>query len=228
MNTSTPSLSRRAVVEFFGTFLLIVFATGVIISGSVSYLGISLAPALIVFVLILTVGYISGAHFNPAVSLAFLMMKKLSTRDFVVYVIAQLAGSALGALSLVGIFSKSKTDAVHSGVNSLSPTSTFFTGFLVEVGITLLFVFVILMATQMPNNSPQWAPFAIAITIFSLLMTFIPVTGACFNPARWFGPALISGHWENGALYIFAPMIGGVLSVFAFRYLSSGAGRNPA
>ena len=229
MNTEVPTLARKAIAELLGTFVLVCFATGVMISGVVPFMGLALSPALAVFILILTLGYISGAHFNPAVSLAFLLLKQMNLKEFITYVLAQLAGSAIAALSMFVIFSKAKSNVVHSGVNQLAHGTSFLTGFFLELGMTIVFILVVLLASQVRANEPkQLAPFSISIAVFGLLLTFGPLTGACFNPARWFGPALASGFWNNGAIYIFAPMIGSVLGVFTFRYLSSGAGRNPA
>ena len=106
MNTEVPTLARKAIAELLGTFVLVCFATGVIISGVVPFMGLALSPALAVFILILTLGYISGAHFNPAVSLAFLLLKQMNLKEFITYVLAQLAGSAIAALSMFVIFLK--------------------------------------------------------------------------------------------------------------------------
>lgn len=223
------SLLKRSIVEFFGTFFLVSIATGAIIHGQVPLIGIAIAPALAVLVMIPTIGSITGAHYNPAVSFSFFLLKKMNAKEFISYVSAQLSGSALAALALCAVYTKSAASAVQHGVNSLSPSTSYLSGFIIEMVITLIFVLLLLMATQVSSNIPtQWAPVSISITIFALLLAFIPATGACFNPARWFGPALIGGNWINATLYIFAPLLGGALAVPAFRYLSAGEGGKPA
>ncbi len=223
------TLLKRSIVELLGTFFLIFAATGVIINKSFDLLGIALAPGIVVTILIITSGHISGIHLNPAVSFAFLLAKKMTVQEFLVYCVAQFAGATAAALTLRAAFTQSVASQVRNGVNTLAPSVTFVQGFLIESVLTIILVLVIFsIAVDKENPRASWAPLAVGLTIVVNIMAMGPITGACFNPVRWFGPALAGGYWENASLYLLAPMVGAALGVAFFRYLSSGAGDKPA
>lgn len=212
---------KRLAVEFIGTYLLVIAATGVIISQSVPFMGIAAAPAIAVMIMILAVGHFSDVHLNPAVSFGFLVIKKISPKTFFAYVGWQLLGGALAGLTLSTVFTQKLASQVHNGVNELSPNATYLTGFIIEVILTAILVIVILQMTQdKANSNSQSAPIAIALTIFILILVAGPIQGACFNPARWFGPALAGGYWINWSIYAVAPMIGGALGALAHRAMA--------
>jgi MIP family channel proteins len=229
----SPSLAQKALVEAFGTFLLLVSATGVIINGSFDLLGIALAPGIIVAILIIAAGHISGIHLNPAVSFSFLIARKMSAQEFLVYVVSQFIGAAAGSFTLRAIFTEPIAAKVHNGVNSLAPNISYIAGFLIEAGMTLLLVLVI-FAVSFDSKNPRTllAPFAIGLTIAINIAVMGNITGAAFNPVRWFGPAIAGGYWHNASLYLMAPLVGALIAVPLFNYLfsvtlSSGAGRKP-
>jgi aquaporin TIP len=228
-----PTLARRAAVETLGTFFLLFGATGVIINNSFDLLGIALAPGIVVALLIISAGHISGIHLNPAVSFAFLITKKMSVKEFLVYCASQFIGAALGSFALRAIFTRSAAANVRNGVNALAPNISYFTGFLIEAGLTLILVLVIFAVSfDSRNTRTSLAPLAIGLTIVINIATMGNVTGAAFNPVRWFGPALAGGYWTNASLYLLAPFVGAGAAVGVFRYLlsvplSSGAGRKP-
>lgn len=212
---------KKLAVEFFGTYLLVISATGVIISQSVPFIGIAASPALAVMVMILALGYFSDVHLNPAVSLAFLILKKISPSTFVAYVGWQLAGGALGAFTLKAIFTQKVAAQVKNGIPAMSPQATYLTGFALELIMTAILVLVILLMTQdKANKNSASAPIAIALTIFVLILITGPIEGTGINPARWFGPALAGGYWDNWTIYAIAPMLGGALGVYGFRALA--------
>jgi MIP family channel proteins len=212
---------KKIAVEFFGTYLLVISATGVIISQSVPFIGIAASPALAVMVMILALGYFSDVHLNPAVSLAFLLLKKITPRTFVAYVGWQLAGAALGALTLKAIFTQKVTAEVKNGIPAMSSQTTYVTGFILELVMTAILVLVILLMTQdKANKNSASAPIAIALTIFVLILITGPIEGTGINPARWFGPALAGGYWDYWTIYTIAPMLGGALGALSFRALA--------
>ena len=212
---------KNLVVEFFGTYLLVIAATGVIISQEVPFIGIAASPALAVMIMILALGHFSDVHLNPAVSLAFLILKKMSPKTFVAYVGWQLVGGACGAFTLQAIYTQKVAAEVKNGIPALSPKATYLTGFALELVMTAILVLVILLMTQdKANKNATSAPIAIALTIFVLILITGPIEGTGINPARWFGPAIAGGYWENWTIYVIAPLLGGALGAFSFRALA--------
>ncbi len=212
---------KKLAVEFFGTYLLVIAATGVIISQEVSFIGIAASPAIAVMIMILALGHFSDVHLNPAVSLAFLILKKISLKTFMAYVGWQFVGGAFGALTLQAIYTQKVAAEVKNGIPALSPKATYLTGFVLELVMTAILVLVILLMTQdKANKNAALAPLAIALTIFVLILITGPIEGTGINPARWFGPALAGGYWENWTIYTIAPLLGGTLGAFGFRALA--------
>jgi len=212
---------KKLAVEFFGTYLLVVAATGVIISQDVPFIGIAASPALAVMIMILALGHFSDVHLNPAVSLAFLILKKISLKTFAAYVGWQLVGGAFGALTLQAIYTQKVAAQVKNGIPAMSPHAAYLTGFALELVMTAILVLVILLMTQdKANKNSASAPIAIALTIFVLILITGPIEGTGINPARWFGPALAGGYWDNWAIYTIAPLIGGALGAYGFRALA--------
>ena len=212
---------KKLAVEFFGTYLLVIAATGVIISQDVTFIGIAASPAIAVMIMILALGHFSDVHLNPAVSLAFLVLKKISVKTFVAYVGWQLVGAAFGALTLKAIYTQKVAAQVQNGVPAISPQATYLTGFVLELAMTAILVLVILLTTQdKANKNSASAPVAIALTIFVLILITGPIEGTGINPARWFGPALAGGYWNNWTIYTIAPLLGGALGAYGFRALA--------
>ena len=212
---------KKLAVEFFGTYLLVIAATGVIISQDVPFIGIAASPAVAVMIMILVLGHFSDVHLNPAVSLAFLILKKISLKTFMAYVGWQLVGGAFGALTLQAIYTQKVAAQVKNGVPAMSPQATYVTGFALELVMTAILVLVILLMTQdKANKNSASAPIAIALTIFVLILITGPIEGTGINPARWFGPALAGGYWDYWTIYVIAPLLGGTLGAFSFRALA--------
>jgi MIP family channel proteins len=212
---------KKLAVEFFGTYLLVIAATGVIISQEVSFIGIAASPAIAVMIMILALGHFSDVHLNPAVSLAFLILKKISLKTFMAYVGWQFVGGAFGALTLQAIYTQKVAAEVKNGIPALSPKATYLTGFVLELVMTAILVLVILLMTQdKANKNAALAPLTIALTLFVLILITGPIEGTGINPARWFGPALAGGYWENWTIYTIAPLLGGALGAFGFRALA--------
>jgi MIP family channel proteins len=212
---------KKLAVEFFGTYLLVIAATGVIISQDVPFIGIAASPAVAVMIMILALGHFSDVHLNPAVSLAFLLLKKISSKTFMAYVGWQLVGGAFGALTLRAIYTQKVAAEVKNGVPAMSSQATYLTGFILELVMTAILVLVILLTTQdKANKNAASAPIAIALTIFVLILITGPIEGTGINPARWFGPAIAGGYWDNWTIYVIAPLLGGALGAFSFRALA--------
>jgi aquaporin-4 len=194
---------KKYLAEFIGTFALILVGAGAVAQNQ-PLICVALAHGLTVATMIYALGHISGIHINPAVTVSMLVTKKIDIKDGVGYIISQLLGAALAALMLKFIFAFGKTNLGLPALNV--PLGI---GFLCEAVGTFLFFTVIFGAAVDGRTAGNMAGLAIGLSLASLIMIFGPLTGASFNPARSFGPALISQHWENFWVYVLAPIVGG-------------------
>lgn len=212
---------RNYFAEFIGTFVLVFVGTSVVTVGNptaspLGTLGIALAFGLAVTVMAYAVGGVSGGHFNPAVTLAMVINRRLNAREGLFYVISQFIG-AIVASGVLSIFVRALKLPVHQLGQTDFPKIGAGTAFLVEVLVTFLFVFVIVMVTSQRFGNAQLAPLAIGLTLALMIIATINLTGASLNPARSFGPAIIAGgsalshYW----LYLIAPLVGGAIASFA-------------
>lgn len=203
---------NKYLAEFLGTFIL-VFGGSLAILGTLATEGpvlvtIALGFGLALLAGIWAVGHVSGAHFNPAVTLAMLLDGRTSFSDAIGYWIGQFAGA--GVASLV-VWSASNRLAVASTVTGYEKFST---GILVEVALTAIFVWVILAVTKRGGNN---APLAIALTLVGVHIIGIPFSGASVNPARSFGPAVVSGEIDQLWVYLVFPLVGSLLAFGLYR-----------
>ena len=195
-----------------GTFALVFAGTGAIIvndvsGGAVTHVGIALTFGLVVMVMIYSVGNVSGAHFNPAVTCAFGLAKRLPGSKVPPYVAAQLAGALLASALLWSMFPQ------HETLGSTLPAGSLLQSFIFEVVLTLLLMYVILNVSTGSMEKGVMAGVAIGGTVAFEAMFAGPITGASMNPARSIAPALFSGQLEVLWLYIAAPMLGAALAV---------------
>ena len=222
------------IAELVGTlFLVFVICTVVSLylsTGAASQTGsdfavIGLVHAFVLFLLIIAFGQVSGGHFNPVVTLAAATMKRIDPVDAVVYILAQLSGAVLGAL-LVKAILLDEGRATDYGAATISPLIAGpFAASVVEGLGTFLLVLSICAVAMNPRARQEWAPFAIGTTLGFAVMIFGPLTGGSFNPARWFGPALI-GDAFNGFSdswpYVIGPIVGSLLAVAVYRFVIAG------
>jgi MIP family channel proteins len=216
------------IAELVGTFFL-VFVIGTVVSlylaaGGQAQFGsdfavIGLVEGLVLFLILMTFSGVSGGHFNPAVTTAAALMKRISPIDAVVYVLAQLSGAVLGALLVKGLL-KDEGLAANYGAPDVSPLlSGDFAGMVVEGLGALMLVLAVVAVAMNPRARQAWAPLTIGLTFAFLVMVFGPLTGGSFNPARWFGPALISEEWGGVWPYIVGPLLGAVLAVALYKFV---------
>jgi len=212
---------KKYLAEFIGTCVLVLFACGVAgqtcapASEGSGYLITALAFGLVIVAMAYSIGNVSGCHINPAVSIAMLISRKMSVKDFCGYVIAQFLGGITGALILNAIVH----DTTKLGTNALYNGSAA-TSFLIEVILTFVFVIAILGVTSRSGNS-NVAGLVIggALVLFHLLG--ISFTGTSVNPARSFGPALIAGQMDGIWVFLLAPLVGGALAAVVYMFLDS-------
>ncbi|WP_436651731.1 MIP/aquaporin family protein [Latilactobacillus sakei] len=213
---------RRYAAEFIGTFMLVFLGTGAVVIAKADTLTIGLAFGLTVTVMAYAFSGVSGGHFNPAVSIAMMINKRLEAKDGVFYIVAQFLGAivASGLLSvLINALDLSRTGFGQTDFPKIGAG----VAFLVEVIVTFSFILVILMTTSDRFGNSQMAPLAIGITLSLLIIVALNLTGGSLNPARSFGPAIFAGgsalahYW----VYLAAPIVGAILAAFTGRLLGS-------
>ena len=184
-------MSKKLLSEFLGTFSLLFLGAGAIVSGKADLQGVAFAHGLAIFVMVSAFAGISGAHFNPAVSAAMLVTKRINLQEFFYYLLSQLSGAALASLILKYIYGTNNGYGLPSVV---SPTSTSAAA-LAEILGTSLLVFVIFgVAVDKRSVAASLPGLPIGLTISAIIFSVGPITGAALNPARWFGPALEIGR----------------------------------
>ena len=217
--SDTPSLARRATAEGLGTFALVFAGCGAIITntervGALGVVGVSLVFGLVILAAIAAFGHLSGAHFNPAVTSSFFLTRHLPGRDAVTYVGAQVAGATSAALLLWLVW---PSKPAHLGATV--PTIAVGRAVLVEGVMTAMLMAVILSVATDTRAAGAPAAIAIGATIALDALFGGPLTGASMNPARSFGPALVSWHWTDFWVYLVGPLIGAPLGAFAYQFV---------
>jgi aquaporin NIP len=214
-----PNLPRRALMEGIGSFALVTAGCGAIVTntthpGSLGGVGISLVFGLVIMVMIYAGGHLSGAHYNPSVTLAFALARHFPLRDALAYVAAQLAGASAAALLLLAAW---PSKPAHLGATLPSVGNG--TALLYEVVLTALLMFVITAVATDTRAVGAAAAIAIGGTVGLDALFGGPITGASMNPARSFGPALASGTWSGFWVYLAGPLIGAAIGVFAYGFV---------
>jgi len=188
---------------------------------TMSVLFISLAHGGAIALMIYTFGHISGAHINPAVTIPMIITRRIGISDGIGYIVSQLIGAVAAAATLKVILpdlGEKVHFATQGGPSDLINKSVS-SGFAIEAILTFFLVLVIFMTAVHKKASPGWHGFTIGGMIFLIHLVGVPLTGASVNPARTFGPALISGFWEFHWLYWAAPILGGIIAGVLMNYI---------
>ena len=217
--TNGVSLWRRAAAEGLAAFALVFAGCGAIVAddryeGALGAVGVSIVFGLIIMVMIYATGHLSGAHINPAVTIAFTLTRHFATRDAVAYIVAQLLGAVAGALTLLAVWTD-KPAALGATVPSVGAGSAF----VYELILTAFLMFVIIAVATDTRAVGAAAAIAIGGTVGLDALFGGPVTGASMNPARSFGPALVAGEWTDFWLYVAGPVVGAALGAFAYQVI---------
>jgi aquaporin NIP len=212
-----PNLARRALLEAIGTFALVIAGCGAIITntthaGSIGGVGVSLTFGLVIMVMIYAGGHLSGAHYNPSVTIAFTLARHFPVRDALAYIAAQLVGATVAALLLLAAWT---SKPAHLGATL--PTVSNATALGYEIVLTAFLMFVITAVATDTRAVGAAAAIAIGGTVGLDALFGGPITGASMNPARSFGPALASGTWSSFWIYVVGPVIGATIGVFAYQ-----------
>lgn len=218
----TPSLARRATTEVFGTFALVFFGCGVIAMDAFpgarsGVMGVALVHALVLSVAVSAGMMISGAQFNPAVTLGLLAVRRIGIVDAGVYIASQLAGALLAVVTLKSLVPATAGRLVAWGTPLLNSQVTLGQGIMLEALLTF-FLMSAVMGTVVATNAPRIGGFGVGLTLFFAIMVGGPLTGAAMNPARAFGPAVITGTYSGHAVYWIGPIVGAVLAAMLWHH----------
>lgn len=218
---------RRGVAELVGTFALIFVGMGsIVFVQSSGLIGVAFAHGLTIAIMASAVGHISGGHFNPAVTLAFVVTRRIAPLLAVVYWLAQLAGGVLGALALRGLFPSEAN--LDQGVPVVNETISVGAGLGLEALLTFFLVWVIFATAVDPGGAfKSIAGLAIGLTITIDILAAGPLTGAAMNPARALGPELVQSIWDDFWIYLVGPAVGAAVAALAYDWLYLRADRPP-
>jgi len=215
-----PNMVKRSIAEVIGTFALVFCGTGAIVidkqtGGAVSHTGVAITFGLIVMAMIYGLGEISGAHLNPAVSIAFSLAGRLPAKALIPYIASQIAGAVLASILLHVLFPE------NSFLGVTIPAGSSLQSFVLEMILTFILMLVIMGVATGPKEQGLFAGIAIGGVVLSEAMFAGPICGASMNPARSLAPALISGHIEYLWVYLIAPVAGAALAIPIWIYLNA-------
>lgn len=219
---SASECRREAIAEGIGTFILVFAGTGAVMvnsisQGSVTHVGISFVFGSVVAALIYSLGHLSGAHFNPAVTLGFWTSGFFPKRRVLPYIAAQ----SLGAIAASTLLLLSLGRVANLGA-TLPLNGNWFQSLVLETVLTFILMFVIL-GSGLDRRAPiGFAGLAIGLTVGLEAAFMGPITGASMNPVRSLGPAFVAGIWQHQWVYWVAPIFGAQLAVLVYRQLSNG------
>lgn len=210
---------RKYVAEIIGTFALVFCGTGAIIidqetNGGVTHVGIAITFGFIVMSMIYALGNISGAHLNPAVSIAFAIAKRFPGKELLPYITSQLVGALLASLVLKLLFPGNEK------LGATIPAGSDMQSFALEVLLTFFLMLVIINVATGSKEQGMFAGLAIGSVVLLEAMFAGPISGASMNPARSLAPAIISGHIKQIWIYLTAPVAGAILAIPLWKYLS--------
>jgi aquaporin Z len=207
---------KRACAELLGTFALVFAGTGAIVvnqvsGGAITHVGIALTFGLVVLAMIYTLGDVSGAHFNPAVTLGFWAARRLPGRDVLVYIPSQVLGALAASGLLRWLFPE------NAQLGATQPAGSELQSFILETVLTFLLMLTILNVSTGAKEKGITAGIAVGAVIVLEAMFAGPICGASMNPARSLAPALVTGRLAHLWIYLIAPPLGAVLAIFACR-----------
>ena len=215
------------IAELLGTMLLVFFVTSVVVlyvaSGQNATFGsdfavVGLTHAFVLFTLIASIGVASGGHFNPAVTAAFIALRRMDVVDGLVYMLAQLSGGVLGALLTKAFLLDEGRSSDYGALQVSDLLAGNFQGALVEGIGTFVLVLTVLTLALNPEVR-KWAPLSIGASLGFLVMVLGPLTGGGFNPARWFGPALVGNEFASVWPFVVGPLVGALLAAAVYRFI---------
>ena len=218
-----PDLGRRALAEGFAAFALVFAGCGAIVAnaaygGALGAVGIALAFGLVIMVMVYATGHLSGAHINPAVTLAFTLTRHFPPREAAAYIVAQCAGAVAAALALLAIW-----PAQPAQLGATIPTVGVGSALIYEALLSAFLMFVIMAVATDTRAVGAAAAIAIGGTIGLDALFGGPVTGASMNPARSLAPALAAWEWRDLWVYLAGPIAGAAVGGLAYQVVRGGS-----
>lgn len=211
-------MKRQLTAEFIGTYFLVFAGTGAIVvnelTGALSHLGVCLTFGFIVTALVYSFGHISGAHFNPAVTVGMLVLKKIDGVSAIKYILVQTLAAILASMTVRFLFGN------VANLGATLPSGSAGQSFVLEFMITFLLCTVIYFAAVHSKAETSFAPIAVGATVALCALFAGPISGASMNPARSIGPAIVSGELTYLWIYLIAPTLAAVASAFVFKVVS--------
>jgi len=214
---------RRLVAEMFGAVMLIFFGAGAVLTtnfpkGDFGLLGIAIAHGLALAIGITATMSISGGHLNPAVTAGMLAIRRIDPRTAILYILAQLLGAVLAALALKALLPPGITKVLAIGTPALAANVTVGKAIATEAILTF-FLMSAVLGTAVSPDAPKIGGFGVGLTLLIGILFGGPLTGAALNPARAFGPALVSGQWISQGVYWVGPILGALVAAFLWDKL---------
>jgi MIP family channel proteins len=224
-------IERAAVAEFIGTFALIFFGAGSVIlfaNGKVDLVGVALAHGLVIAIMVSQMGHLSGGVFNPAIQAALWATGKMPTTRSVVYVVSQFLGAVAAAYALKFLVPRETFQAGGGGAPALAAGLSAAKGVLFEAVGTFFLTWAV-FATMIDDRGPfnKTAGFTVGLTLSFGILAIGPWTGAAFNLARWFGPAVAAGNFTHWYVWVAGPLAGAIVAGVLYWYLFL-KGKEPA
>ena len=209
---------RRATAEFVGTFALVFIGVSSILVGSQNIVAVALAHGITIAVMVSAVGHISGGHFNPAVTVGFLLTRRMAPVLGAIYLLTQLAAATAAALVLRVVFPDQAP--LDSGAPVVNEQIGAWSGLVIELILTFFLVWVVFATAADPRGAfKSIAGLAIGLTITVDILAGGPLTGAAMNPARAFGPELVQNVWSDAWIYYLAPPAGAIAAALLYEWL---------
>lgn len=218
---------RRLIAEAIGTFFLVLIGPGAAMvnaysHGAIGHVGVSLAFAFVVTGVIFASGHLSGAHINPAVTIAFWSVRRFPGREVVPYIVSQCIGASLASLATLLVLGN------IGQMGATVPNVSVLGAFIIEWLLSFILMFVIMAVATDERVADGFAPIAVGLTVGFCALMGGPLTGASMNPARSFGPALIGAHWGSHWLYWIAPITGMCAAALSYNMLRKTTAPNHA
>jgi aquaporin Z len=210
-------MKKKIISEFLGTYFLVFAGTGAVVidemTKSLTHVGVAITFGLVVMALIYTFGHISGAHFNPAVTIGFLINGDINKREAMYYIVIQIIAGIAASATLFSLFGN------VASLGTTLPSGTWSQSFVLEFILTFFLMFVIFGSAVHGKASKAFAGIAIGATVGLEAMFGGPISGASMNPARSIGPAIVSGTLQHLWVYIVATILGAICAAIIYKIL---------
>jgi aquaporin Z len=218
-----PSLFRRSLAELLGTFALVFIGAGAVASkyfpeATYGIFGVAVAHGLVLAVMVTALLGISGGHLNPAVTLGLVAVRRADLRTGLAYIVAQLLGALLAALMIKMVYPLGVVRPISLGTPTIANTIQLQQAMIIE-GLMTFFLVSAYFGTILNPAAPRLGGLGVGLTLLFDMLVGGPLTGAAVNPARAFGPALVSGQWVGHLVYWIGPIMGGVLAALLWEYV---------